>query len=160
MANILKQGADAFGLLGIFTTPIQLGLLYWSRKSELSADRAAALISGNVQPVLETMIRLSGGPKSITEKIDVAEYAKQAEAYETLQEKKWDKVLQTLAIAYQDHPFASVRVNEIINWCNSEYFNRLIENIKKQDSGEMCSQCGKPVNKDWTFCEYCGHKLH
>jgi Zn-dependent protease with chaperone function len=159
MANLLKMGADAFGLLGIFTTPVQLALLYWSRLSELSADRAAAVITGSAQPVVETMIRLAGGPKSITAKVDIVEYAAQADAYETMKEKKWDKVLQTVAIAYQDHPFTSVRTKEILTWCNSEHFKRLIENINLKESGYSCPNCGKSVNKEWGFCKSCGHKL-
>jgi Zn-dependent protease with chaperone function len=58
MANLIKAGADLFGLLGVLTTPIQLGLLYWSRRSELSADRAAAAAMGSAKPVIETMVRL------------------------------------------------------------------------------------------------------
>src|ERR1035437_1785618 len=79
MAYLLKMGADAFGLLGVFTTPVQLALLYWSRLSELSADRAAAVVTGSAKPVVETMIRLAGGPISITSKVDIAEYAAQAD---------------------------------------------------------------------------------
>jgi Zn-dependent protease with chaperone function len=159
MASILKSGADMFGLLGVFTTPVQLALLYWSRKSELSADRAAAVITGSPAPVVETMIRLSGGPKSITEKVNIAEYAAQAEAYDTLQEKNWDKILQTYATAFLDHPFSSVRTREILKWCDTEHFHRLIENMNLSESGVTCSTCHKPVLQGWTFCKYCGSKL-
>jgi Zn-dependent protease with chaperone function len=114
MAGLIKSGADLFGILGMMTTPIQLGLLYWSRRSELSADRAAAAAIGSAQPVIEMMVRLSGGSKSTTGKVDIQEYAAQADAYDTLQESRWDKVLQTVAIAWKSHPFAAVRVREIL----------------------------------------------
>ena len=159
MANMLKAGADMFGLLGMFTTPVQLALYYWSRKSELSADRAAAIVSGSSKPVVETMIRLSGGPKSITEKVDIEEYAAQAEAYDALQEKILDKALQTYAVAFLDHPFSSVRTREILKWCKTEYFSRLITNINKQESGAACPYCHKQLEKEWKFCKYCGSKL-
>ncbi|MTK53111.1 M48 family metallopeptidase [Paludibacter sp.] len=159
MANMLKAGADMFGLLGMFTTPVQLALYYWSRKSELSADRAAAIVSGSPKPVVETMIRLSGGPKSITEKVDIEEYAAQAEAYDALQEKTWDKALQTYAVAFLDHPFSSVRTREILKWCETEQFSILMNNITLQESGTVCSTCYKPIEKDWKFCKYCGMKL-
>jgi len=159
MANMLKSGTDMFGLLGVFTTPIQLALYYWSRKSELSADRAAALVTESAQSVVETMIRLSGGPKSITGNVNIEEYANQAEEYDQLQENKWDKALQTYAVAFQDHPFSSVRTREIIKWCKTEQFIRLIKQIKVQESGVECSNCHKMNEQDWNFCKYCGVKL-
>jgi len=159
MANLIKAGADVFGLLGMFTTPIQLGLLYWSRRSELSADRAAAAVMGSPQPVIETMIRLSGGPKSITDKVDINEYAAQADAYDALQESKWDKVLQAAAIAYQSHPFASVRVREILKWCNTEHYKRMMENIRIQSSGTKCAHCHNAIDPSWSFCKFCGTKF-
>lgn len=159
MANMLKVGADMFGLLGVFTTPVQLALFYWSRKSELSADRAAAIVTGSAQEVVETMIRLSGGPKSITGNVNIKEYASQADAYDALQENKWDKALQTYAVAFQDHPFSSVRTREILKWCKTEQFTRLITNINIQESGTVCPHCLKPKEKEWKFCKYCGAKL-
>jgi Zn-dependent protease with chaperone function len=159
MANLLKAGADMFGLLGFFTTPIQLALLYWSRRSELSADRAAAAAMGSATPVIETMVRLSGGSKAITGKVDIREYAAQADAYDALQESNWDKVLQTAAIAYQSHPFAAVRVREILKWCDTEHYQRLMENIHLQQSGKTCVNCNRSVGLDWKFCKYCGAKL-
>ena len=113
-----------------------MGLLYWSRKSELSADRAAAAAMGSANPVIETMVRLSGGSKVITGKVNIKEYAAQADAYDALQESNWDKILQTAAIAYQSHPFAAVRVREILKWCDTEHYQLLMENIKLQQSGK------------------------
>ncbi len=159
MANLLKMGTDAFGLLGVFTTPIELGLLYWSRRSELSADRAAAVVTGSPQPVVETMIRLSGGPKSLTGKVNIEEYAAQADAYDELQEKKWDKILQTCATAFLDHPFTSVRTREILKWSETDHYKRLINNLEMEASGDACFYCHKPIQREWKFCKYCGGKL-
>ncbi len=159
MANMLKSSADMFGLLGAFTTPVQLALLYWSRKSELSADRAAAIVTGSAQAVVETMIRLAGGPPKITGKVNIEEYAAQADAYDALQEKTWDKVLQTYAVAFLDHPFSAVRTREILRWCKTEQFTRLIANINMQESGLACPHCLKFIEKEWKFCKYCGEKL-
>ncbi|NVN93828.1 MAG: M48 family metallopeptidase [Bacteroidetes bacterium] len=159
MANLLKSGADFIGLLGALTTPVQLGLLYWSRKSELSADRAAAVIMGSPKPVVETMIRLSGGPKSITGEVNIEEYAAQAQAYQDLQETKWDKALQTLAIAYQDHPFSAVRAKNILEWCKTDHFALLIKNLNNTESRNQCPYCQETILKEWKFCKYCGEKI-
>jgi len=143
----------------MLTTPIQLGLLYWSRRSELSADRAAAAAMGSATPVIETMVRLSGGSKAITGKVDIREYAAQTDAYDALQESNWDKILQTAAIAYQAHPFAAVRVREILKWCDTEHYQRLMENIKLLQSGKKCCNCQRPVDSGWKYCKHCGSKI-
>jgi Zn-dependent protease with chaperone function len=159
MANLLKSGADYFGLLGILTTPMQLALLYWSRRSELSADRAAAAAMGSAQPMIETLVRLSGGSKLITAKVDILEFAAQAQAYDELQESTWDKVLQKIAIAMQEHPFPAVRVREIMRWCDTEHYQQLIENIRLHEMGKKCSNCSRFVDPGWRFCKHCGAKI-
>jgi len=155
MAYILSFGAS--GILNIVSKPIQLALMYWSRRSELSADRASAAVMGSPTPVVETMIRLSGGPKWLTKDIDIELYAAQAEEYEKLQENNWDKIQQNYAIMFQSHPFAAIRVNEILKWCKTDQFNNIINGKKQIEMS--CPKCGTAIEADWKFCENCGSKL-
>ena len=75
MAQMLaKYGPAIFGPLAALSMPVQLGLFYWARRSELSADRAAALFMQGSSSVVETMIRLAGGPKSITANVSLDLY--------------------------------------------------------------------------------------
>lgn len=147
MAMMILNGVDIFGMIKVgpmarmATVPIRYALLYWYRQSELSADRAAALVSG-VAATLGTHIRISGGPLSITSKIDVDEWARQADEYESLkQENKWDKVLQTYAGMNRRHPFSAVRVREILKWGESPRFAEL----KAQLDAEGDGKGGKPA---------------
>lgn len=123
--TMIDAGAAIFGPIARLSLPIQLALLYWMRRSELSADRAAAFVMGSDKPVVEVMARLAGGPKSITKNLNLELYAKQAEAYDQLMESKWDQVLQGMMVMSQQHPFLAVRANEIRTWCRSEAFLRL-----------------------------------
>ncbi len=110
MAQMLaKYGPAIFGPLAALSMPVQLALFYWARRSELSADRAAALFMKGSSSVVETMIRLAGGPKSITGTVSLDLYLQQAEAYDKLQESHWDRFLQGIAVMNMDHPFLSVR---------------------------------------------------
>ena len=157
MANLLKTSADAFGVLGKLSIPVQLAIYYWSRMSELSADRCAAIIT-SPDLVSSTMARLAGGPKSITQEINFEEWAKQADEYERIrQSNNWSKTLQALAIMTQDHPFSAVRVREIINWCNSADYTRLKEAMEQEDN--YCPSCKARLNGKWGFCPNCGAKL-
>jgi Zn-dependent protease with chaperone function len=159
MAQMLaKYGAAIFGPVAALSMPVQLGLFYWARRSELSADRAAALFMRGSSSVVETMIRLAGGPKSITGKVNVDLYLQQAEAYDKLQESHWDKFLQGIAVMNMDHPFLSVRAREITYWCRGEHFQRMVDGMA-QAAGQECASCGAAVGVDWKFCKSCGHAL-
>ncbi len=159
LANFIMKGADALGVLGKIAMPVQLGLLYWSRRSELSADRAAAAVMGNIKPVVETMIRLAGGPKTITGNVDTNLYAAQADEYDALKEKNWDKILQTYAIMWQDHPFSAVRVKEIKKWGQSDGFKNIMLALEDGKNKNRCKYCKFPVEPNWKYCRNCGTKL-
>ena len=158
MASLLfGAGRNVLGPLVAVAKPIELALLYWQRRSELSSDRAAAVVMGDGLPVVEPMIRLSGGPAKLTGRVNVALYAKQAEAYDELcKGSAWDKTLQAVAIMESDHPFPSVRAREILRWCETDDFRRLMAIARQVDRGEVCPKCGCAMKKGWRFCNRCG----
>ena len=129
IAQIIFSGAASLGILGNLAMPIQLALLYWSRKSELSCDRCGSVIT-SPEVITRVMARLSGGPRSITQEINFEEWARQADKYDEIKnENLWNKSLQLYAIAKQDHPFAAVRVREILKWGQSPQYQNLIESL-------------------------------
>ena len=160
VAQWLSSGIASMGILGKLAVPIEYALLYWYRKSELSADRAASIIT-DPEVVASTMARFSGGPKSITSQIDLHEWASQADEYDKIKnDGLWNKTLQLAVIAGQDHPFTAVRVREILKWAESEQYN-MIKNGKFQlEAPEgVCPHCGSAIDKEWKFCRNCGHEL-
>lgn len=161
VATYILQGADNLGLLGNFTVPIQFALLYWMRKSELSCDRASAIVT-SPEVVTRVMARLSGGPKRITENINMHEWALQGEKYEAIRtDGLWNKTLQILAISSMDHPFSAVRVREILKWGESDQYRNIKNNmsLKFLSDGPVCPHCGKPISANWKFCLHCGSQL-
>lgn len=160
MASMLARfGSSVFGLVGAVSLPVQLALFYWQRRSELSADRAAALVMQNPQPVVETMLRLAGGPKSITGGVNLDRYVEQADTYDHLLESKWDKLLQGVAVMQESHPFLSVRTREIRKWCATDHFTRLAEALRSSSSPRLCPACAQPVRSEARFCPSCGSPL-
>lgn len=153
IARWLRSGITSMVGLDILTTTLQYAILYWSRKSELSADRAASIYT-SPETVASTMARLSGGPRSITSKIDLKEWARQADEYDNIQnENIWNKTLQLAVIAGLDHPFCAVRVREILRWGESHQYD-IIKN-----GGSVCPGCGRQIKSEWKFCRYCGYHL-
>lgn len=128
VAQWISSGLANLGLLGTLAIPVQFAPCYWSRKSELSADRAASIIT-SPEVVASTMARLSGAPQSLTSQIDMKEWASQADEYDKIQNNGlWNKTLQLAVMAGLDHPFSTVRVREILKWGECEQY-RMIMNV-------------------------------
>jgi Zn-dependent protease with chaperone function len=127
---LLQIGERVYGPLSLLSVPVQVALLYWFRRSELSADRAAAVVMGGSKPVVNTIVRLAGGPKSITADVNMDLYMAQSRAYDKLMESGWDSLLQGLIIARQTHPYLSVRAREITRWCDEPDFEALMKRAR------------------------------
>ncbi len=160
VAQWISSGLASLGILGSLAAPVEYALLYWYRKSELSADRAASIVT-SPEVVASVQARLSGGPASITSQVDLREWARQADEYDRIQNSGlWNKALQLSVIATQDHPFAAVRVREILKWGDSEQYRNLKHiGLLGASTGKRCPHCGSPVDDDWRFCRNCGHPL-
>ena len=159
LASTLLRNIERMGILGNAVMPVYWALQYWSRRSELSADRAGAVALGSIEKVVEVQLRLAGGPREITQNVNVEEFVKQADYYDTLQNNTWDKLLQNYAILGASHPFTAIRVREILKWGKTEQCQRILKNIKLEQDGLICPNCGKPLEKDWIYCKHCGFKL-
>lgn len=158
LAEYVLRGVDSLGLLGKLAVPFQLALFYWYRKSELSCDRASAIVT-SPEVVASTMARLAGGPKSITSGINLQEWIKQADQYDQIyNDGTWNKALQIYVTMALSHPFSAVRVREILKWGESEQYRR-IKNFLLTAPESVCPSCGRPVDSTWKFCKYCGKKL-
>lgn len=160
MATLIIQfGVPLLGLPELVTMPVRLALAYWQRRSELSSDRAAAVAMGDARPVVDTMIRLAGGPKSLTGNVNLDLYLKQADAYDHLQESQWDKALQGLAIMNAEHPFPAVRAREITRWCATDQFKKVIQALASEPPRPRCPHCTALLTAGWKFCQACGQPV-
>lgn len=158
LARYVLQGVDNLGLLGKLALPLELALYYWQRKSELSCDRAGAIVT-SPEVVASTMARLSGGPKEITSKINLNEWMRQADAYDKIYNGgAWNKALQIYVTMSRTHPFSAVRVREVLKWGQTDQY-RSIKTCLIAAPGAVCPSCGRSVDSNWKFCKYCGHKF-
>lgn len=157
IASFFVFAVSALGLVGKLAAPIEFALNYWSRRSELSADRASLVYTGEHLSMVNALLRLTGGPEHLTGKINIQEYAEQAKHYYELRENSmWHKFLQGVAILDKDHPFSAVRVNELMKWSASEDFQRLRKIMQEYDDMKECSFCSRYNEKENKFCRYCG----
>lgn len=159
IARYILSGIDSLGVLGALTVPVQFAILYWERKSELSCDRAASIVTDS-DTVAHTMARLAGGPQSLTQHVNMEEWARQADRYEEIRnDGLWNKTLQIAAIAAQNHPFAAVRVREILKWSAGEQYRNIKAALAAAGDAVGCPVCGRVKEPGWSFCKHCGTKL-
>ena len=154
---LFNYGSKILGPLATVSEPVLLALSYWQRRSEMSADRAAAIYMKSSKSVVDTMIRLAGGSKYITGKVNLELYLQQAEEYDKLvRESFWNRILQGYAVMNSSHPFLAVRSNEIAKWTKSEHYSSILKVFEEDLKYPKCIKCGERINPEWEHCRFCG----
>ena len=158
IATTLFQEGMRFGLLDDISEPLKLALYYWMRKSELSCDRVAALVT-SPETVVNMMARISGGPQSLTSGINYLEWAEQADNYDEIyNDGLWNKSLMIYNTMFMTHPFAAVRVREVLKWGKTQSYAAIKSSLPAPNSPH-CPKCGNLVSSSWKFCKNCGMNL-
>lgn len=156
---LIEYIRDCPGIADLFPKPMLYALMYWYRKSELSSDRCASLIT-SPETVARVMSHFSGGPKSLLRELNMDEWEKQAYDYEKIKsESLWNKALQWYIMLERSHPFDVIRVNEILKWGKTEQYKTLKSKMMSKSSIQSCKSCRNPIESDWSYCKYCGTKL-
>jgi len=121
---ILRAGFSTIPGLGLVALPVQLALLEWYRKAELSADRAGMLGSQDPLAAMRLFLRFAGGSPG-DDATNLDEFLVQAREYEAAG-NIFDTVLKFLNVAFQTHPFATVRAAELQRWMESGAYERIV----------------------------------
>lgn len=103
--------------------PILLALQEWSRKSELSADRAGLLVSQDLEVSYQVCLKLAGGGDINNYNLD--EFEKQAEEYYS-EGTGTDTLFKFLNLMWFSHPFPVLRILELKNWHSSEQYRQIL----------------------------------
>ena len=132
MLNVGNRYKVINKILGDIQEPFALAYNAWSRASEFSADRAAAICLGSVTLPIKTVLRLAAGPSKYTQELDLEEYAEQMMESEGLQKGgKWQKLLKDFAEMEDDHPFTVTRVKELLRWGQDRKYAQLTNRRKE-----------------------------
>ncbi len=111
-------------LAGLALMPFQLALLEWSRKAELSCDRAALLAVQDTTLAMRTFFRLAGG-SGVPGEGDLDAFLRQAAEYES-EGSAWDALLKAINTALREHPFNTVRAAELQRWVATGAYARIV----------------------------------
>jgi len=110
-------------LAGIALLPIQLALLEWFRKSELSSDRAGLLASQDPSASLRMFLKMAGGGDMA--EMDLNTFLVQAKEYEETG-GALDRVFKILNTLGASHPFNTLRAAELQRWIEAGHYERVL----------------------------------
>ena len=135
---------------GLGTMPFPLGLpimavrtvlLEWYRASELSCDRAEALVVRDPRIVCRALMVIAGGMKA--DELDLDAFLTQAREYEDWDDPS-DRVRRFFYEINATHPYAVRRVAEVMKWVQSGEYDRIQrgEYIKRGEEPPVRQEAG------------------
>lgn len=152
MAELFTSFIDLVPMGNALMGPIQLGLMYWQRMSEFTADRAGLLACQDKDAAVDAIIKMAGVPLKYFDSLDHKAFKKQAEEFERLNGGVADAALKAISIMSASHPWTVYRAGELLKWIDSGEYDRIIEKYR----GVPCRHCGNIVAKNATYCHMHG----
>jgi hypothetical protein len=95
----------------------------WSRKAELSGDRAGLLAGQDTDAAQRVFLKLAGGAR--LSEMDTEAFLAQGREYEAAGDLR-DGVLKLLNLEGQTHPFAASRAVELDRWVRGGEYERIL----------------------------------
>lgn len=127
-ASILSEVTLGLGNL------VSSGLIYafyeWRRKAELSCDRAALLVMDDLNTVMQTMMKVSGGSIKYSHECSLNEFIRQSESYQELDQDGLNQIYKFLLYnggngSMLTHPFPVERLRYLREWATSEDYRQI-----------------------------------
>lgn len=120
---LLQLATLGFPVVGLAARAVLVALLEWSRKAELSADRAGLLAIQDPEATLRSFMKLAGG--GYLEENDLNEFMNQAEEYRQSGDVA-DIVFKVLNLLGTTHPFHVLRAAETRDWIEKGEYDRVL----------------------------------
>ncbi|GEP39696.1 hypothetical protein NPS01_33590 [Nocardioides psychrotolerans] len=120
---VLSGVLASLPLGGLGLRAIVAALYEWSRKAELSADRAGLLAIQDTATAFRVHMQLASGGH--LDQLDTTSFFAQGQEYLDASDLR-DSVLKLLLIENRTHPFAVVRAAELRRWVDSGEYTRFV----------------------------------
>ncbi len=123
-------GELTFGLGNFVSQALIYAFFEWRRKAELSADRAALLVMDDLNPVMSSMMKISGGSNKYANECSLQEFIQQSEKYQALDDDGLNQVYKFLMYngaqgMMLTHPFPVERLHYLRSWAVSEEYQEI-----------------------------------
>ncbi|MEA5593972.1 M48 family metallopeptidase [Rivularia sp. UHCC 0363] len=132
-------GELTFGIGNLVSSGLIYAFFEWRRKAELSADRAALLVTDDLNTVMSSMMKISGGSNKYAHECSLQEFIRQSENYQALDEDGLNQVYKFLMYngaqgVMLSHPFAVERIHFLREWAVSQEYRQIKQGNYPQES--------------------------
>jgi Zn-dependent protease with chaperone function len=123
-------GELTFGLGNLVNSGLIYAFYEWRRKAELSADRAALLVTDDLKSVMKSMMQLAGVSKKYAHECSLDEFIRQSEQYRDLDQDGLNQVYKFLFYnggqgVMLSHPFPVERIQYLKEWNDSVEYGEI-----------------------------------
>jgi Zn-dependent protease with chaperone function len=123
-------GELTFGIGNFVSQALIYAFFEWRRKAELTADRAALLVIDDLNPVMSSMMKVSGGSNKYAHECSLQEFIHQSENYQALDQDALNQIYKVLMYngaqgMMLSHPFAVERLRYLREWAVSEEYQQI-----------------------------------
>lgn len=124
-AILSPVGPITFGLSALLGTGLEIALFDWSRKAQLSADRAGLLTVQDRDVALRAFMKLAGGGRGMGKDMNPHAFVDQIRAYEDADRSGLNRSYKMLLTAFRTHPFPILRAKHLDAWVEGGGYGRL-----------------------------------
>ncbi len=123
-------GELTFALGDFVSQALIYAFFEWRRKAELSGDRAALLVMDDLDPVMSSMMKISGGSNKYANECSLQEFIQQSEKYQALDDDGLNQVYKFLMYngaqgMMLTHPLPVERLHYLRSWAVSEEYQQV-----------------------------------
>lgn len=171
-AVVANVGGDVltnfFGVTQLVALPIQAALFAWSRKAELSCDRAALIATQSPEASARALAKLGGGGlRKRAEPLDLGAVCEQAAEYERLDESIVLKGMSLYQAWHKTHPYPIYRAKALLEWARGDEYAKILAGeyvthaqaaALRRNVSAACRRCGMTLAPHAAFCPGCGER--
>ncbi|MFB6374442.1 MAG: M48 family metalloprotease, partial [Bradymonadaceae bacterium] len=115
-AEFLAQGVGSFVRWAV--APAKMALSAWSRRGEITCDRAGLLCCRDADVAYRVIMKLAVGSDDLMEEVDIDEYMNQLDDLQS--------GLGRFREYFEDHPYLPKRVEAMRLFVDSSYYRNVI----------------------------------
>ena len=121
---LLGYGQSFTPIISQAVVPITLALLEWSRKAEVSCDRAGLVATQDLNAMLGLLMVMAGGIRGRRDELSIEAFIQQSDDYRT--EGGLGAYYRFMGTLGRSHPFPVIRVAELRNWVDSGAYSEIM----------------------------------
>lgn len=134
-------GEMTFGIGNLVSSGLIYAFYEWRRKAELSCDRAALLVTDDLNLVMQTMMQITGGCHKYARELSLKEFMLQSDNYQELDRDGLNQVYKFLLYngiqgGMLSHPFPVDRLRYLQDWAHSEEYQQIRQGNYRRSPAE------------------------